>query len=36
MRSHGHKPDVFGNILKSFKRDKKAAANSDSAPKKGK
>jgi len=20
MRSHGHKPDVFGNILGSFKR----------------
>jgi len=23
MRSHGHKPDVFGNILKSFKRKPK-------------
>ncbi|MBM1222074.1 membrane protein insertase YidC [Ponticoccus sp. SC2-23] len=36
MRSHGHKPDVFGNILSGFKRDKKAAANSADAPKKGK
>jgi YidC/Oxa1 family membrane protein insertase len=24
MRSHGHKPDVFGNILKSFRRKKPA------------
>jgi len=24
MRSHGHKPDVFGNIVSSFKRDKPA------------
>ena len=24
MRSHGHKPDVFGNITKSFKRNKDA------------
>ncbi|WP_204113253.1 membrane protein insertase YidC [Shimia biformata] len=24
MRSHGYKPDVFGNIRESFKRDKKA------------
>jgi YidC/Oxa1 family membrane protein insertase len=30
MRSHGHKPDVFGTILSSFKR-KPAAAN-DNAP----
>ena len=22
MRSHGHKPDVFGNIRRSFKRKK--------------
>ncbi|NVO21900.1 membrane protein insertase YidC [Donghicola sp. C2-DW-16] len=25
MRSHGYKPDVFGNIKKTFKRNKKAA-----------
>ena len=22
MRTHGHKPDVFGNIIKTFKRKK--------------
>ena len=36
MRSHGHKPDVFGNILAGFKRDKPAAANSSDPPKKDK
>ena len=36
MRSHGHKPDVFGNILSGFKRDKPQAANSSRPPKKGK
>ena len=33
MRSHGHKPDVFGNIREGFKRRAAAAANSDKAPK---
>ncbi len=32
MRSQGVKPDVFGNIISSFKRDK--AANTDDPPKK--
>ena len=32
MRSHGHKPDIFGNIKSSFKK-KPAAANSPAAPK---
>jgi YidC/Oxa1 family membrane protein insertase len=32
MRSHGSKPDIFGNIRSSFRR-RTAAANSDSAPK---
>ena len=34
MRSHGHKPDVFGNIVAGFKKDKKPApANADKKPK---
>ncbi len=34
MRSHGHKPDLFGNIKSGFKKKPAAvAANSDSAPK---
>jgi YidC/Oxa1 family membrane protein insertase len=33
MRSHGHKPDVFGNIISSFKRDKSTGS---SAPEKKK
>ena len=34
MRSNGHKPDVFGNIASSFKREAKAeTANTDSKPK---
>jgi YidC/Oxa1 family membrane protein insertase len=33
MRSQGIKPDVFGNIAGSLKRDK-AAANTDKPPKK--
>jgi len=34
MRKNGHKPDVFGNIAESFKRQPKAeAANSDEKPK---
>ena len=32
MRSHGSKPDIFGNIRSSFRRGS-GAANSDSAPK---
>jgi YidC/Oxa1 family membrane protein insertase len=32
MRSHGSKPDIFGNIRSSFRRST-GAANSDSAPK---
>lgn len=34
MRSHGHRPDVFGNILSSFKRKKPeaVAANKSSKP----
>ncbi|MBC7165086.1 MAG: membrane protein insertase YidC [Roseovarius sp.] len=28
MRSHGHNPDVFGNIVSSFKRDKPAGSSS--------
>jgi YidC/Oxa1 family membrane protein insertase len=38
MRSHGHKPDIFGNIASGFKKDKKpvAAANSPKAPEKSK
>lgn len=31
MRSHGHRPDVFGNIVGAFRR-KPAAANSDKKP----
>ncbi|WP_112311959.1 membrane protein insertase YidC [Pseudogemmobacter bohemicus] len=31
MRSHGHKPDLFGNILSGF-RKKEAAANANKAP----
>ncbi|MDF0602576.1 membrane protein insertase YidC [Psychromarinibacter sp. C21-152] len=38
MRSHGHKPDLFGNIKRSFQRKKPAEANSGkggkNAPKK--
>ena len=33
MRSHGHKPDIFGNILGSFKRAPKAVANTNTKPK---
>jgi YidC/Oxa1 family membrane protein insertase len=34
MRSHGHKPDVFGNIISTFRRKKaEPAANSSKAPK---
>ncbi|MBS0125623.1 membrane protein insertase YidC [Thetidibacter halocola] len=37
MRSHGHKPDVFGNIKKSIARKKAgASANQDAKPKDGK
>ena len=38
MRSHGHKPDLFGNIKASFKRKPATAvaANKSSAPKGGK
>ncbi|MFE3838355.1 membrane protein insertase YidC [Pseudogemmobacter sonorensis] len=33
MRSHGHKPDLFGNIRSGFRKKQKAlAANSDQAP----
>ena len=39
MRSHGHKPDIFGNIRKGFSRKAKAeaaaAANANKAPAKG-
>ncbi|WP_225027834.1 membrane protein insertase YidC [Xinfangfangia pollutisoli] len=36
MRSHGHKPDLFGNIKSGFKRKPAtAAANTDKAPKGG-
>ncbi len=34
MRSHGVKPDVFGNIAKSLKRGGATAANADKPPKK--
>ncbi len=33
MRSHGHKPDIFGNILGSLKREPKPVANSNTKPK---
>ena len=33
MRSHGHKPDIFGNILGSFKREPKPVANTNTKPK---
>ena len=33
MRSHGHKPDIFGNILGSFKRATATSANSNAKPK---
>jgi YidC/Oxa1 family membrane protein insertase len=33
MRSHGHKPDIFGNILGSFKRKPAAVANANTKPK---
>jgi YidC/Oxa1 family membrane protein insertase len=32
MRSHGHKPDIFGNIKSSFKKKPPAAANEPKAP----
>ena len=32
MRSHGHRPDLFGNIKASFNRKPAAAANSPKAP----
>jgi len=32
MRSHGHKPDVFGNILSTFRRKPAAAANKNKKP----
>ena len=32
MRSHGHKPDVFGNILGGLSRKKAAAANDNGKP----
>ncbi len=33
MRSHGHRPDIFGNILGSFKRGPKPVANINTKPK---
>ncbi len=33
MRSHGHKPDIFGNIIGSFKREPKPVANTNTKPK---
>jgi YidC/Oxa1 family membrane protein insertase len=33
MRSHGHKPDIFGNILGSFKRTAAPVANTNTKPK---
>jgi YidC/Oxa1 family membrane protein insertase len=33
MRSHGHKPDIFGNILGSFKRTPAPVANNNTKPK---
>ena len=33
MRSHGHTPDIFGNIRSGFKKKPKAVANANSAPK---
>ncbi|VDC29502.1 membrane protein insertase YidC [Pseudogemmobacter humi] len=36
MRSHGHKPDIFGNIRQGFrKKEAKLAANANKAPAKG-
>ena len=32
MRSHGHKPDVFGNMFGGLRRNAPAAANSDKKP----